>query len=212
MSKHLVHLNNNMLGSLDTETSGLKVGYHEILQIAIIPLDNNIDHAKDKPLLDIKIKPTHWHRIDYEAMKVTKIQLMEICDTGLPAVKAADLLMYWFEERIKLPERKRIIPLGYNCSAFDMPFIQEWLGQESYSRCFHGHARDVMTVCNFLNDLSDFHAEQTPFSELKLRSVCNALGIEIDNSRTHDALYDSIITAKCYKKLLTHHLLESIKV
>ena len=89
-----------------------------------------------------------------------------------------------------------------------MPFIQQWMGTEAYHSYFHGFSRDAMTVANFLNDVSDFHAEQTPFTELKMRAVAKALDVEVLDGMTHDALYDAYLSAQVYKKLLTHHLLE----
>jgi len=38
----LVHLNGNLLASIDLETTGLQAGYHEPIQIAIVPLNSDI--------------------------------------------------------------------------------------------------------------------------------------------------------------------------
>ena len=36
----LVHLNGNLMAAVDLETTGTQPGYHEIIQIAVVPLDS----------------------------------------------------------------------------------------------------------------------------------------------------------------------------
>lgn len=208
-TKSLVHLNNNLLCAIDIETTGRNPNYHEIIQIAILPLDNWYKPREDLPVFDQRICPQHMHRVDDEALQISKIQLQDICHTGLHPEKVYELFTYWFE-KLKLGIHKKIVPLGYNVSAFDMPFIQQWMGADAYQTYFHGFARDAMTVANFLNDVSDIHNEQTPFTELKMRAVAKALDIEIIQGMSHDALYDAYISAEIYKKMLNHHLMEGI--
>ncbi|MBN2022375.1 MAG: hypothetical protein JW809_06230 [Pirellulales bacterium] len=38
----LVHLNGNLLASIDLETTGLQAGHHEPIQIAVVPLNSGI--------------------------------------------------------------------------------------------------------------------------------------------------------------------------
>jgi hypothetical protein len=38
----LVHLNGHLLAAIDLETTGTRPGYHEIIQIACVPLDSDI--------------------------------------------------------------------------------------------------------------------------------------------------------------------------
>lgn len=209
-TKSMVHLNNNLLCAIDIETTGRDPAFHEIIQIAIIPLDNWLEPSKDLPVFDQKIRPNHMHRVEQDALAISRIELQDICNVGLDKEKVFDLFTYWFQ-RLNLGLHKKIVPLGYNVAAFDVPFIQQWFGPLSYSEYFHGFCRDAMVVANYLNDVSDFHAEQTPFSELKLRAVAKAVDIEVIDGRTHDALYDAYLAAQVYKKLITHHLMERVE-
>ena len=47
MARGMIHLNGNILCAVDVETTGLEVGFHEIWQIAVLPLDSNIKPNKD---------------------------------------------------------------------------------------------------------------------------------------------------------------------
>lgn len=57
-SRSMQHLNGNLLCCIDTETTGLISGTHDIWQIAVLPLDENIQPLKGVfPFyMDIKIK------------------------------------------------------------------------------------------------------------------------------------------------------------
>lgn len=206
-TRSLVHVNNNIVCSLDVETTGLNPTYHEIIQLAIIPLDNWLEPRKDLPLLDLIIKPQHIHRIDEEAMTVNKIRLNDIIQKGIPTETAKMLFEHWYK-KLRLQENKRIMPLGFNCAGFDLPFIREWLGFTMAGEHFHGFCRDVLQAVNYLNDVADFHAEEVPFPKLKLRDVANRVGIEVET--VHDAVYDSYICQQTYKRLLSHQLLNPV--
>lgn len=206
-TKSLVHINNNLMVSLDLETTGLRPGYHEIIQIACIPLDNWLEPSQHHKLFEMKIKPDYPDRVDQEALEVSKDHLQSCMDTGIDSTKASELFEYWFNS-LKLGEGKKIVPLGSNITQFDMRFLESWLGPKSVQTYFTGPPRDVMIAACFLNDVSDFNAEQTPFNKLKLKYIAHRLDIEVVDGATHDALYDALLAAKCYKKMLTHHLLE----
>jgi len=208
-TKSLVHLNNNMMVSLDIETTGLRPGFHEIIQIAMIPLDNWLEPRKDLPVFDLKICPEHLGRIDYDSLEVSKQTIQDVMDTGLPSVKVQELFEYWFE-RLRLPEGKKLVPLGMNIAEFDLQFIQHWLGYKAYKNYFFGHPRDLMMIACYLNDVSDFHAEQTPFNKVGLKDIARKLDIEVLEGLHHDALYDAMLTAQCYKKICFHPLLRPV--
>ena len=203
--KSMIHLNHNMMCAIDCETTGRAPGYHEIIQLAIVPLDNFLEPRKDVPIFDIKMRPNHINRIDPDSMTVNKLELQTIIDTGVDREKAFELFEHYFK-KLKLPIGKKIVPLGYNVAAFDLPFINDWMGNHAYREYIFGHSRDALLAACFLNDVADQHIEQVPFANLKLRQIARQLDIEVLEERVHDALYDAYLAAQVYKRLITHYL------
>jgi len=200
-TKSLITINNNLMCSIDLETSGLIPGYHEIIQIALLPLDSNLNPSKLFPPFDFKIKPTYLNRVNLDALKITRNQFSDIVETGFEQEVVKEIFYSWFD-KLKLGESRKIVPLGHNISGFDIPFIRAWLSHETYENYFHGHLRDLQTIACYLNDRAEFHAEQTPFPKLGLKEIAAKLGVEIIKEMTHDALYDAVIASECYQKIL----------
>lgn len=208
MKNAMVHWNGDQMCVIDTETTGLEAGWHEIIQICILPLDSNIRPRKDVLPFYIEMIPEHPERASPEAMRVNKLDFAKIAQRGHDREKAKDLLDEWIK-KLELPythygNRKRIIPLGQNY-AFDQDHIRAWLGLETYSEYFQHRYRDTMITANYLNDRAAMHAEKTPFSKTKLSWLCNKLNVT--NERAHDALADCVATAEVYRKLLMSGLL-----
>lgn len=203
MANSMVHWNGNQLCAIDIETTGTIPWFHEIIQIAILPLDSNLEPRKDIFPFDIKIAPNHPKRVDREAIKVNKINFAKLMKDGFDSDKSIDLLLEWVK-KLKLPctkygTPKRIIPLGHNF-LFDSYFIKYWLQPTQYNEIFDGRYNDTMIIANFLNNKAAVHAEKVPFPKVNLRYMCSKLNISYE--RGHDALQDCIMTAKVFKILV----------
>jgi DNA polymerase III epsilon subunit-like protein len=203
-TKSLVHINNNLLCVIDTETTGLDPDFNEIIQIAILPLDNKLEFHPDYGVFEQKIKPKYPERIDATHMTVTQRQLSDIMRTGIDSDTCEDLFRSWYKQ-LNLGLNKMIIPLGHNYGGFDAQFIRKWLGHDDYHNHFHGHYRDLQTSALFLADWSDFNATAVPFPKLGLGAIAAKLSVEFESDQLHDALYDCIITARCYKQMILQH-------
>lgn len=198
--KSLVHLNNHLLCAIDIETTGLDPDVHEILQLAILPLDNNLYIRKDLPHFDIYMKPNRPQKIDQKAMTVNNVRLSDIMTSGIDQFAAFELFEHWFQ-KLRLMEGKRIVPLAYNWP-FEAGFLREWMGHENFNHYIDGHYRCAMQAVNFVNDRADFSGAQCPFPKRSLSEVCKVAQVEVLHN-VHDALYDSMLTASLYRKLLT---------
>ncbi len=202
------HWNNKMMCAIDTETTGLDPSFHEIIQIAILPLDSNFEQLKGILPFYLCLKPEYPERVNPEAMKVNKLSLAEIMTRGIDKMKAADMLENWFKKlgikNNKYGGENKIMPLGQNYG-FDRGFIQQWLGVEQYNTYFDYHYRDLMHAALYLNDKAGMHAEKVPFPKVNLQYIATTLKIETD--RAHDALQDCLTTSRCYKQLCKSGLL-----
>lgn len=208
MPNSMQHWNGNQVCVIDTETTGLESGWHDMIQICILPLDSNFEPRKDILPFYINLKPEHPERADPEALKINGLKLAELALNASDQEKAKDLLRGWIN-KLQLPftkygTRKRIIPLGQNFG-FDRPFIQEWIGHEEYAELFDYHYRDTMVAALYMNDRAAMHAEKVPFSKVNLKYLASTLKIQYE--RRHDALEDCIVCAKVYKRMVMEGLL-----
>jgi DNA polymerase III epsilon subunit-like protein len=192
------HLNGNLLCVLDCETTGLKAGYHDLIQIAIIPLDNQLNVNQERLPFITNLKPKRPENADPGAFRVNKLSLADCILKGLDPYSAADLFDAWFE-KLKLMPGKKICALAHNLP-FDRSFILDWLGHESYHQYFDHHYRDTCVVANYLNDRADLMSEKFPFPKINLSYV--AAQLQIVNPDAHTAVGDAMTTALCYKAML----------
>jgi DNA polymerase III epsilon subunit-like protein len=194
----LVHANGNLLCSVDWETTGRRPGYHEIIQVAFVPLDSEF-----RPLAGVRpfyqnIKPQFPERAQKMAMKINGLSLEQLMQHAPDAGKVADLLREWFED-LDLPVSKCLMPLAHNWS-FESAFATAWLGEDEMSAIFHAHFRDSQALATHVNDVCAFHGERIPFPSVSLHALCKYLGVE--NLTPHDALSDAIAGAGVYRSLI----------
>jgi DNA polymerase III epsilon subunit-like protein len=203
MALSLQHLNGGQFCAIDIETSGNIPGWHEILQIAILPLDSHLEVRKDVIPFTIYMIPESPERAQPEALKVNKLKLEHMQKQGIDQFDAIDLFERW-KEKLKLSWNKygsaqsKIVPLGHNYH-FDQAFIRHWMGEETYNHHFSWEYRDTKRTAMYLNDRAAFHGETVPFSKTQLTYLARCLKVE--HSHGHDALQDCVMTAKVYKKM-----------
>ena len=192
------HLNGNLLCAIDVETTGLIPGKHDIIQLAILPLDSQIKPSSTAPPFCINMKPKRPENIDQGALKVNRVEFASLLINGFDPWKALDMLDEYFE-RLRLPVNKKIVPLGHNF-IFDSAFLKEWMGELTYEHIFDFRYRDTMVAASFVNDRCDFRNEKFAYPKLSLSYLCSQLRVE--NVKAHDALSDTVATAECYRRLL----------
>lgn len=192
------HLNGNLLCAIDIETTGNRTGYHETIQIAIVPLNSDI-----RPLEGVRpfywdIAPEFDERADLRASAVHKLDLASLKLHAPSHDKVAGLFIEWFEA-LDLPFEKQIVPLAHNW-AFESGFLKAWWGTSMVEKVFHFHPRDAMLVALSMNDKAVFKGEKAPFNKVGLGSLCNVFNIV--NLKPHDAYHDCLAEAEVYRCLL----------
>ncbi len=201
MIKSLQHLNGNVLCAVDTETTGLKPGYHEIHQVAILPLDHGITPCKTVRPFCLDIKINFPERIDTKAIKTSKLDFAQRQLRAIEAFTAADLLDEWFD-RLGLAIYKRICPLAHNWP-FDREHLTHWLGNSSFEHIFSPLYRDTLPITIMDSDRCGFRGEKVCFVQHNLAYLCGKLSIK--NQKAHDALQDCIATAELYRRYLSRY-------
>jgi DNA polymerase III epsilon subunit-like protein len=198
----LRHLNGNLLAGVDFETTGDQPGYHEIIQIAIVPLDSDFQPSKELRPFYQNIRPNHPERADPVAMRVHNIKMEELLLNAPSQERVADMVIEWFYN-LDLPVNRCLVPVVWNW-AFESGFGKAWLGTKLWQELFHSHARDGMLFALALNDRAAFAGEPCPFDRVGLKKV--AKRYDIVNENPHDAFADSITGAKTYRAMLQHEL------
>lgn len=206
--KGMMHLNGHIACALDTETTGLRAGYHEMIQIALVPLGMDFEPDKHFEPFTVLIKPDHPNRMDSTAMRINGLR--EKCqEFGLDKEVAADLFMKWFDslnlaKTMKEPFHKLLMPLCTNWK-FDGSFIEDWLGLDDNHKAymhdyFDYHVRDLAGAVLYINDVAHMHGEAIPFPKQNLGYICEKL--KVDHPNKHDALGDAMAVVECYKRII----------
>jgi DNA polymerase III epsilon subunit-like protein len=200
----LVHLNGNLMAAIDFETTGLEGGYHEIIQIGIVPLNADLRPNTDLRPFYHNLAPKFPERSQAGAGQVHGLNLENLMLHSPSSERVADLLVDWWHS-LDLPEGKTLVPLGFNWE-FETSHGKAWLGDALFNQLFHGHARDGMRLAISLNDRAAFAGEPVPFARVGLRGLCKYFGVT--NENPHDALSDAFTEAEVYRSLLHHGLFE----
>lgn len=198
----LVALNGNLLASIDLETTGRRPNRHEIIQIAVVPLDSDIRPLKDVRPFYHNIRPLHPERAEREASQIHGLKLEDLILHAPHPGKVADLLREWWE-RLDLPAGRTLVPLAHNW-VFESAFLTAWLGIDEKQTLFHSHARDAFLLALSMNDRAAFAGEKLPFNKVGLGSLCNKF--HVTNETPHDALSDALAEAEVYRTMVTMDL------
>lgn len=197
------HFNGHLLCAVDVETTGLHAGFHDIWQIAVVPLNADLQRNKNYKIFSTLIKPRNPQ--NYDVKSISRKKLAEVIVHALEADQVADLFQEWFN-RLDLGLKRLIMPLAHNWP-FDYSFIKDWLGHLRMEDIFHGHFRDTMSLALSMNDLSAFELTAYPYPKLTLGSMCARLNVV--NHCPHDALSDAVATAEVYRRMVKSRMMLS---
>ena len=195
-----VHLNGNLLAGVDVETTGRRPGWHDIIQIAIQPLNSKCEPLEDVIPFYYTMKPAHPKRAESKASQVHKLDLDDILMNAPDRWQVGDYLDEWFTN-LKLPHQKAIVPVASNWR-YDSSFLMEWLGLESYNQFFFYEARDIMRLASSLNDRAYYRGHSIPFPYPSLSSLCKFFGVVNENA--HDALADARAEGAVYREMIKY--------
>lgn len=197
------HLNGNIMAAVDFETTGVKAGWHEPIQIAIVPLNADLRPMDGIRPFYTNIRPEHPERQDPEASRVHQIDMDQLLLYGLERGRVETLLIEWWES-LGLPFERKLVPLAHNWP-FEHSFFRAWLGHDLTNRIWHGHARDAMEYAVSLNDKAFMRGAKVPFGHVGLGDLCKHFGVI--NPKAHDALHDCLAEAEVYRNLLNVDIL-----
>lgn len=177
----------------DLETTGTKVNKHSIHQIAgCVEIDNKVVEW-----FDIKSRPHPKATIEPEALGVcgvTKEQILSYPDMKIAYFDFTQMLSKYID---KYNNKQKAVLVGYNNRGFDDFFIRAWFeqnGDQFIGSWFWNNTLDVLVLAT-----EYLGARRINMPSFKLKRVAKELGIQVDESKLHDAKYDIELTRNVYR-------------
>ncbi len=178
----------------DLETTGLDYKVNAIHQLSgCIEIDGTVVEE-----FNLKMQPYEGAVIEPEALKVSNIT-MEHLATHEPSEAVFARFMGIISRHVnRFKKTDKMYLVGYNNASFDNPFLRRWYEihqkDEFFGSFFWSNSLDVMVLASeYLLD------KRVVMENFKLMTVARAVGIEIDESKLHDAQYDIELTRTIYR-------------
>lgn len=179
---------------IDVETTGTRWWENSIHQIGLLI---DIDGVQTESH-DLKLKPITGKIIEPKALEISGKTMADL-ETYPPASVVKAQLSEITDKYIdKYDKTDKFHIIGYNVH-FDIAFLRQFyldMGDDYYGSIFWSDAIDVMVLAS--NKLKDIRHKMKNF---QLKTVAQTVGIQVDESRLHDAIYDLELTKELYNIL-----------
>lgn len=183
----------------DLETTGTLVNKHGIHQISgMVVIDGEV-----KETFNLHVQPNPQALIEPAALEVggvTEAQIKAYPPMGVIYNQFVDMLSKYVDRYNK---KDKFFLVGYNNASFDNQFLRAWFIQNDdkfFGSWFWANSIDVMVMATPY--LADQRADMENF---KQGTVAKTLGIAIDDSKLHDALYDIEVCKAIYDKVCARY-------
>jgi DNA polymerase III subunit epsilon len=180
----------------DLETTGTmywKNGIHQFSGIVCI-------NGEVKETFNFKMKPNPNAIIDDKALEIAGVTRkdLESYPIGMNQgyKKFTDLVAKYVD---KFNKQDKFHLCGFNNRSFDDPFLRALFtqcGDNYFGSWFWSDSLDVMVLAS-----EKFKEERSNMKDFKLSTIAEKLGITVDPSKLHDALYDVELTRESYYRL-----------
>ena len=179
----------------DLETTGLKFWKNGIHQISgCIEIDGDV-----KEEFNFHVKPNPACVIEDEALDVSGVTLEQINaypDMNVVYNQVKTMLSKYVNRYNKYD---KFFLVGFNNAPFDNQFFRAFFVQNYdnyFGSYFWSSAIDVMVLA-----ANHLKSTRHTMEDFKLKTVANTLGVTVDESKLHDALYDIYLTRAVYRKI-----------
>lgn len=184
----------------DLETTGTLVNRHGIHQISgMVVIDGNVMET-----FNFHVQPNPKADILKEALDVAGVTEEQVrAYPPMPDVYREFTAM--LDKYVsKYDKKDKFFLVGYNNASFDNQFLRAWFvqnGDKYFGSYFWSNSIDVMVLAS--SCLASKRAEMESF---KQGVVAKALGIPVDDSRLHDALYDIEVCKAIYDTISPYQI------
>lgn len=180
----------------DLETTGVKYWKNGIHQISgAIEIDGEI-----KEYFNFNVKPYHLSVIEDEALSVANVTREDLYNYMHfnDCYNAIISILSKYVDKFNKKDKFHLV--GYNNASFDNSFFRAFFvqnGDNYFGSWFWADSHDAMVLSSLY--LRDERSEMPNFQQ---GTVAKYLGIEVDDTRLHDAQYDVYIMIQIYKKVI----------
>jgi DNA polymerase III epsilon subunit-like protein len=179
---------------IDTETTHLDETKGCIVELAIMPIDDNLQPLQDIEPFEIIIRPAENDVIDPIAMDINGVDIYNQACCKAIALEA----LYDWKKKHNI---KAIYPIAQNWE-FDSKFYKAFAKDTCLENLFYHRASDTQRLAQSINDAYITAGLEPKFERTKLQVLADYYGIDYSNA--HRALADCDITRLVYIELLKH--------
>ena len=197
---------------MDTETGGLTPGWHEVLEIAIVPLTDLYQPHPEIPAFHTTVRPEYPERVDLGALIANGRVRKDSPDKAVAMAEAMEKIMEyptrketvvafvkWYNDYAK-PEK-----LGWLChnGNFDIPFLEHWflpshINGLGFRDFLNYQGRDTQRIAMWMQDNAKVRGVRLPLPGVSLTKITSFYGI--NHTEAHTALGDALATAEVYRR------------
>lgn len=177
---------------IDLETTGPYYWKHGIHQIAgIVDIDGKIVEE-----FDIRVRPNERAIIDDDALEISGITKADILKypSQLDGFLALSKILNKYVN--KFDKTDKFFICGFNNSKFDNDFLRAFFVQcedKFFGSWFWPNPIDVYILAS-----EHFIDRRLEFSDFKLKTVAKYIGLDVDDTKLHDGIYDIKLTRDIY--------------
>ena len=179
-----------IVAAIGIETTGLDPKHHDVLELAVVPLDGCLQEDASIEPFRARIRAVRPENAEPEALRLHGLDPVE----GVEVNKAiVDLRLWAYDWHVS-----KIVPLAHNVD-FSMAFLLTRF-PELRELFVPSAGRDTMRLASAVNDIYERAGAQPPFASLAFRAVRKAVGLQGEQS--HRAFDDAREAACVYRRLL----------
>lgn len=180
----------------DLETTGTMYWKNGIHQLSgMVDIDGVV-----KETFNIKMQPNPNAVINDDALKIANVTREDIASYGTGMIQGYEQFIKMLGKYVgKFDKKDKFHLCGFRNSGFDDPFMNAWFkqcGDNYFFSWFWGNSLDVSAMAS-----EKFKDERSEMPDFKLKTVASKLGLEVDPSKLHDAMYDIELTRDSYYRL-----------
>lgn len=179
----------------DLETTGVKFWKNGIHQIAgMVVIDGEI-----KEKFNFKVQPFKDAIIEDDALAIGNVTREQIAnyETFSQTYQKLIVLLAKYVDKFNKGDKFHLV--GYNNSPFDNQFLRAFFTQNNdnyFGSWFWADTIDTMVLAS--NKLIN---ERSKLANFQLKTVARHMGIEVDETKIHDAEYDINLTYELFKRV-----------